>query len=147
MTMTARERLHALSENRFVRFLFVGGLNTLFGYGVFAGLILLHVWYPVAAAIATVLGILFNFKTTGALVFRSHDSSLIFRFLLVYGISYAVGVLVLRVTNELGLPILLVSGAMLLPMAVFSYTLQRILVFRSGPKPSGEDGAPGRSRG
>ena len=93
-------------SNRFVRFLLVGGLNTAFGYGIFAAMILLGVWYPVAAAVSTVLGILFNFKTTGTLVFRSPDGSrsTLVRFLAVYGTNYVLGVAILRVTNQLGIP-------------------------------------------
>ena len=122
-----------LLRRRFIRFLIVGALNTVFGYGVFAGLILLDVWYPIAAAVATVLGVLFNFKTTGSFVFHSQDHSLLLRFVAVYGIGYVIGVLALRVTNELGIPILAASAAMILPSAALSFALQRIFVFR-GPR-------------
>ncbi len=114
----------------FLRFLIVGGLNTAFGYGVFAGLVLLGAWYPVAALVSTVLGVLFNFVTTGVFVFNSRKTSRLLRFVGVYGVCYVVGVLVLRVTSDFGISVLVTSAVMLLPMALFSYTLQRLLVFR-----------------
>jgi putative flippase GtrA len=115
---------------RFVRFLLVAGLNTLFGYGLFAALILVGLRYPLAAAIATVIGILFNFQTTGRLVFGSHDISLIARFLAVYAVSYVVGITLLGWSERHGISVLLAAAVLAVPMGFFSYTLQRLLVFR-----------------
>jgi putative flippase GtrA len=53
----------------FVRFLAVGVLNTAFGYAFFALLVWAGLWYPAAAAASTIGGIVFNFNTTGRLVF------------------------------------------------------------------------------
>ena len=119
----------ALLRVRFVRFLLVAALNTVFGYSLFAALILAGIHYPIAAAIGTVLGILFNFQTTGRLVFQSHRFSLIFRFFGVYGVSYVVGVLLLRWADHHGISILLAAAVLAVPMGFFSYTLQRLLVF------------------
>jgi putative flippase GtrA len=123
-------RLRALWRVRFLRFLLVAALNTVFGYSLFAGLILLGVPYPLAAAVGTVIGILFNFQTTGRLVFDRHDFSLIVRFFAVYGISYVVGVLLLRWADHHGISILAAAAVLAVPMGFFSYTLQRLLVFR-----------------
>lgn len=117
-------------ENRFVRFLLVGVLNTVFGYSVFAGLVLIGVHYAIAALVSTVLGVLFNFKTTGRFVFSSRDNNMLIRFIGVYAISYVVGVLLLRASVSLSINVLLASAVLLLPMAIFSYTLNRLLVFR-----------------
>jgi putative flippase GtrA len=117
-------------ENRFVRFLFVGVLNTVFGYSVFAGLVLIGVHYAIAALVSTVLGVLFNFKTMGRFVFSSRDNKMLIRFIGVYAISYVVGVLLLRASVSLSINVLLASAVLLLPMAIFSYTLNRLLVFR-----------------
>ena len=122
--------LRALLAIRFVRFLLVAGLNTVFGYSLFAGLVLIGIPYPIAAAVGTVLGILFNFQTTGRLVFGSRDFSLIFRFFAVYGISYVVGVQLLRWSDHHGISVLLAAAILAVPMGFFSYTLQRLLVFR-----------------
>ncbi|MGC7556563.1 GtrA family protein, partial [Pandoraea pneumonica] len=50
-------------EIRLVNYFLVGGLNTLFGYGVFAVCLWIGLHYSLAIAISTVLGTLFNFKS------------------------------------------------------------------------------------
>jgi putative flippase GtrA len=122
--------LRTLLRVRFVRFLLVAGLNTVFGYGLFAALILIGLRYPLAAAIATVIGILFNFQTTGRLVFGRGDLSLILRFFGVYGVTYVVGVSLLGWADRRGISVLLAAAVLAVPMGFFSYTLQRLLVFR-----------------
>jgi len=113
-----------------VRFLIVGGVNTVFGYSVFALLILLKIPYPIAALAATILGILFNFKSYGRFVFGSHDNRLIFRFVLVYAICYAVGLAPLAWAKAHGVSILLMAAICVLPMAALAFSLNRLLVFR-----------------
>jgi len=123
--------LRDLLRWRFFRFLVVGGINTVFGYGVFAALILLGVWYPVAAFISTVAGILFNFKSYGALVFGRHDNAILIRFFAVYGVCYLVGLLPLTWAKAHGVSVLLMAAIMLLPMAAFSFLLNRTFVYGS----------------
>lgn len=114
----------------------VGGLNTAFGYTVFAICILIGTPYQLAALVSTVLGVLFNFKSYGALVFASHDNRLIFRFIAVYGICYLVGLVPLAWAKAHGVPILWMGAICVLPMAALAFTLQRVLVFhRSGGMP------------
>jgi len=125
-----RALLRSLLRIRFLRFLLVAGLNTVFGYGLFAALILIGLRYPLAAAIATVIGILFNFQTTGRLVFGRHDLSLILRFLAVYAISYVVGIALIGWADRRGISVLLAAAVLAVPMGFFSFTLQRLLVFR-----------------
>jgi len=126
----------------FVRFLLVGGLNTAFGYGVFALFILLGLHYAIAALLGTVLGILFNFKTTGILVFRSHDNALIAKFFAVYGVTYVIGVLVLKVFKAFGVHVLVTAAVTLLPMAALSFLLMRWFVFKPGQPMAVEPPAP-----
>ena len=71
-----------------LRFLVAGAVNTAFGFGVYAGLVLLGM--PVAAAllVATVAGVFFNFLTFGAYTFRRLEARRLPRFLLAYGAIY-----------------------------------------------------------
>ena len=50
--------IQLVNSSRPIRFLLVGFLNTLFGYGLFAGLVYLSVPYLVALLLATVVGVL-----------------------------------------------------------------------------------------
>src|SRR5665647_2063048 len=108
-------------DPRFIKFLFVGGLNTLFGYGMFALFIYFHLHYSIASLLATLLGVLFNFKTTGKLVFKSSDNRLIVRFFAVYGMVYLVNVLFLKGFSWFGLNYYIAGAILVLPLAALSY--------------------------
>jgi len=117
-------------SSRFVRFLLVGGLNTAFGYGVFVACLWLGMHYAIAGAISTVLGILFNFKSTGNLVFRSKGNRNLPRFVAVYAIIYLVNTLSLGVMLRFGIHEWLGGLILLVPSAILSYVLNRHFVFR-----------------
>ncbi|WP_081890143.1 GtrA family protein [Paenibacillus tyrfis] len=116
-------------HNKFVKFLFVGGLNTLFGYSLFALFIFAGVHYTFASLFSTILGILFNFKTTGTLVFNNKKNSLFVKFIIVYGVIYLVNVSLLKLLS-LYIANVYISGAIiLLPLAILSYVLNKKFVF------------------
>ncbi len=83
---------HQYIHNKFIRFVFVGGLNTVFGLCIYCLMICLGLSYIMATLISQVLGVLFNFMTTGTLVFENSDKKLIFRFLLCYVLTYFINV-------------------------------------------------------
>ncbi|TKC91820.1 GtrA family protein [Trinickia terrae] len=132
-----RDRFWALGgsllrgEVRFANYLLVGGLNTLFGYAVFTLMIWAGCHYSLAIAGSTVLGTLFNFKSTGALVFKSHDNSRIVRFLAVYGVVYCVNVLGVALLIRSGLNAYYSGMIMILPLALLAYRLNSQFVFRT----------------
>ena len=115
---------------QFLRFLVVGGVNTAFGYSVFAGLILLHLHYVFAALLSTICGVLFNFKTTGVLVFKNKDNRLIFGFFGVYLITYFINIGLLTIFHHYGVSILVAGAIILLPVALISFSLNKKFVFR-----------------
>lgn len=109
----------------------VGGINALFGYSVFALFILLGLHYVLAALLATICGILFNFKTTGKLVFKNKDNRLIFRFFGVYLITYFLIVGLLKLFDMAGVAPLVAGAIIVLPMGVVSFLLMKKLVFKT----------------
>ena len=121
------QKLWAVS---FIRFLFVGGLNTIFGYGAFAVFVLMGLHYVLAALFSTVLGVLFNFKTTGTIVFKNRDNRLILRFFGVYRFTYVLNVGLLKIFKELGVHVLITAAVFTVPMAMVAFLLMRLLVFR-----------------
>ncbi len=127
---------------RFLRFLLVGVLNTVFGYAVFATFILLGIHYALAAFLGTLLAIAFNFKTTGTIVFRSHDNRLILRFFCVYAITYVVGIAVLKTFKSFGIHVLVTAAVTTLPMAALSFLLMRWFVFGANSPGPAEPPAP-----
>jgi putative flippase GtrA len=116
-------------ERRFVRFLLVGGLNTIFGYGIFALLIYFGMHYSLAALFGTILGILFNFQTIGRLVFAQYGHGLIFRFVAVYGLTYLLNLFGLYLFNLAEVSNYLAGAILIIPMALVAYYLNKSFVF------------------
>jgi len=118
-----------LLNYQFVRFLLVGVLNTLFGYACFALLLWFGLHYTVAMALATVLGVLFNFKSSGALVFGSNDNRLVFRFVASYAVIYLANILGIAAFERAGIAPQVGGALMLLPAAVLAFVVQKRFVF------------------
>ena len=125
-------RLFGAIDRRFFRFLVVGVLNTAFGYLMYALLLRFGLHYTAALLLATIAGVLFNFRTTGRLVFGNRDNSLLWRFIGVYALQYLLSIGVLRLLHEAGLNDYLAGAVLMLPMAVLSFILNRALVFSAG---------------
>lgn len=116
---------------QFIKFLLVGGLNTLVGYGFFAFFIFLGFGDILAPLFANILGVLFNFKTYGHLVFENPNNRLIFKFFAVYGIVYISNVAGLMLFAKLGLENRYISGFILIiPLALLGYYLSSKYVFK-----------------
>jgi putative flippase GtrA len=118
-----------LLKNQFVRFLLVGVLNTLFGYACFTVFLWLGLHYTLAMAMATVLGVLFNFKSTGALVFGSRDNRLLLRFVASYVVVYLVNIAGISLLGRAGVGPQPAGAVMLLPAAVLAFALNKKFVF------------------
>lgn len=129
-SITEVNDLMLIGCNRFLLFLLVGGINTLFGYGVFALFIFFDIHYIIATLISTVIGILFNFKSTGRIVFKNKNNGLIFRFFTVYAITFILNVLFLKFALYSNLNIYIASFVITIPVAFVSYILQSNFVFR-----------------
>lgn len=116
---------------RYIRFLLVGFVNTVFGYGLYAFFIFIGLHYSVAAFLGTVLGILFNFQTIGRLVFGRTDRRFVFlRFVSVYAFGYFLNVALIYVLKRVGLNDYLAGAVLVLPVATLIYLLNARLVFK-----------------
>ena len=119
-------------EIRIFRFLVIGVVNTLFSYLIYTVLVLLGLHYSLATLIATILGIIFNFFTTGRIVFKNQQNALLPRFVLVYGLTYGVHVLLLGLLiDRLGVNKLIAEAIVTLPIALLSYLLNSIITFKT----------------
>ncbi|MFM7712634.1 MAG: GtrA family protein, partial [Microcystis sp.] len=96
----------------------MGVVNTLFGYSVFALLFRLGLDYPYSLLIATICGVLFNFKTIGAIVFRDQNNRLLARFIGVYLVIYLLNAESLRIVKMLGINMLVAQAILVLPLAI-----------------------------
>lgn len=120
-----------LIKKEFVRFIFVGILNTIVGYLLYAFFLYLGFDYKIAALLATILGVLFNFQTIGRLVFKQHDNTLILRFISVYVIVYFIGIALIKLGKICGLDDYTAGFVALFPNAALSFLLNKFYVYRT----------------
>ncbi len=114
---------------RVVRFLAVGGLNTAFSYACFLGLDWLGLPLPVSVALSTVMGVLFNFMSFGAFVFRPARGGAFTRFVLLYtGVAIA-NYTLLTTLLWLGLQVAAGQAICLPALAAMSYIGMRFWVY------------------
>ena len=113
-----------------MRFIFIGILNTACGYSLYALLIFLGLRFDLAILIATVLGVLFNFKTTGILVFNNRRNNLIFRYFGAYAVVYLVNVLFVWLMLKSDINSYLAQAFAMPIIVVLSYIMQRDFVFK-----------------
>ena len=120
----ARTTAQRLSSRKEVRFIVVGGVNTLVGYGVFAAAIFTHAHYFVAQICSTVVGMTCSYLLNKYFTFRQPGRSggEILRFVLVYLASYLVNLLILWwLVGRLGMNAYVVGGITILVTALVSY--------------------------
>lgn len=118
-------------DSQFIRFIFVGVLNTAFGYGVYCLGIWIGLSYWWATLISNVLGVVFNFKTTGVLVFKNHNNWLFFRFALCYVLAYFLNVGIIALFTHFTTINQYISGFVATVfVALFSFCFQKWVVFR-----------------
>lgn len=118
-------------DAKLIRFAAVGLLNSGFGYLLYAGLLAVGFDYGAALTIGTVIGVVFNFKTTGSLVFGSRDNSLIFRFVGVYLMVYCCSYFGLWILDRAGLDPYTAGLITLVPSAGLAFVLNKLFVFHT----------------
>ena len=116
---------------KFCKYLIVGGVNTAFGYSVFAILVFFGFHYSLAVLIATILGVLFNFQSYGRLVFKNHSWHFLGRYITTYIFIYFVNLLLLLLFDLL-VSNLYISGLMVIPfIAYLGYFLNKRYVWKT----------------
>lgn len=116
-----------------IRFLIVGGVNTAFGYGAYAFLLFVGFHYAAASFVGTVAGVLFNFLTTGTLVFDGLSPARLARFVAVYAATWVLNVALLAALVHGGFDPYVAGLVAIVPMALVSYLSMRGFVFAGRP--------------
>lgn len=117
-------------RHRWLRFLLVGGLNTAFGYAVYALLLFLGLNYALANLLALSLGLVFSFRTHSGVVFGQHDRRRFLRYLLSWGAIYLFNIGIIALLLQRGLSAYAAGIVTIVPVAALSYLAQRHFVFR-----------------
>ncbi len=113
-------------------------LNTAFGLFVnylflfiFEHLFKLNHAYIVSNFIATIVSILFNFKTYGILVFKNKDNKLILRFLAVTTFTYLLNIGGIALLEHCGSQNNYINlTIMAVPVGLLNYVLNSIFVYK-----------------
>jgi putative flippase GtrA len=119
------------SQARFIRFLIAGAFNTLFGWLVYSAAILLGAAPWLALIIGLLAGIVFNFISLGAYVFRDMVLGRLPRFVLSYGFIYAANLICLKALKPWIYDPIWCQLLLTPPTALLSYFIQSRLVFKS----------------
>ncbi len=122
------EMIHKFN-NQVTRFILVGGLNTLFGYMLFAAFITIGFNYVYAMLFTMCIGVLFSFKTTGKWVFKNSDKTLLLKFVLLYGVLYLVSIFLLRRLNNVFDNMYLIGFFTVMVTSVLSFLGSKYLIF------------------
>jgi putative flippase GtrA len=125
-------------EPQFIRFVLVAMLNTAFGLFInylflfiFEHLFKLNHAYVVSNFFATIVSILFNFKTYGILVFKNKDNKLILRFLAVTTFTYLVNIGGIALLEHLGSQNNYLNlTIMAIPVGLLNYVLNSKFVYK-----------------
>ena len=121
-------------DDQRIRFVIVGGINTVVGYGTFAFMIFTNTHYLVANICSTMVGIICSYMLNKYFTFRSCNKSImeICRFISVYLFSFAVGNLVLLVTVEwMRLTPYLAGGINLVTTTIISWFGHKYFSFKN----------------
>ncbi len=117
------------SKQQIFIFILVGIINTIFGYCCYAAFIYIGIAYPLALLYSTVLGVLFNFKTTGKFVFKNSNNLLIFKFVSVYICTYFFNIILIKFLS-LSFNLYLSGLIAVIPAAMLGFVLNKTLVFK-----------------
>ena len=116
-------------DEKFFKFLFVGALNTLFAYSIYAIFVTLGFSANVALFLQYILGVLWNFKTTGVIVFKNNDNTLIFKFVGSYIFTFLVNSVLLKILTVY-INDYLAQAILILPVAMLSFVIFKTFVFK-----------------
>ena len=76
-------------------------LNTLFGYGIYAGLVFIKIPYLIALFMATIAGVIFNYFSFGRIVFRTRGGWFVFgKFVVAYAMVYVINAILLSILTH-----------------------------------------------
>lgn len=126
-----RKGLSSIWQIRFIRYLSMGFINTVFGYLLFVFFIYIGFHYILASLIGTLIGALFSYMTMSNYVFSKGKKSVIWRFIMVYMILYGVTILLLTI-GQLIISNMYINGFICtLITSLMSYLINYHIVFRA----------------
>ncbi len=122
-------------ERKFIKFLFVGFMNTVFSYIIYAVCVTILSRPTLSLGVSYIIGILFNFQTTGRIVFKNSDNKLLTKFFLCYITTFIINRQALdSLVNTFGVDKYLSQAILVFPIAMVSFLLLKNFVFKEKTK-------------
>ena len=118
-----------LLNRQFALFCAVGVLNTVFGYSIFVALVFVGLQRALALFLATCAGVVFNYFSTGRIVFGNRGASRMFRFIVCYAVVYLCNLGIMELGIALGASIYVAGAASILLTTAVAFVLNRLFVF------------------
>jgi len=116
-------------DEKFLKFLFVGFLNTAFSYFIYALFVTIGLKANLALFFQYIIGVLWNFKTTGTIVFQNKNNKIIFKFILSYIFTFLINSVLLAILNKF-INDYLAQAILILPIALISFIILKKWVFK-----------------
>jgi putative flippase GtrA len=120
-----------LLNRRVVRFLGVGVLNSAFGFLVFSAVVWLGQGVVMALIAGNAAGLVFNFFSTGGLVFRTLALHRLPKFVACYVSMLLVNYALIEVLTPLHNSQIVAQAVLTLPMAGLSYVIMTFWVYKT----------------
>ena len=114
-----------------ILFVLVGVLNTAVGYGLFALLFVVTGSHRIAVVAATIAGVLFNFFSTGRIVFGNRSGRTLPPFILGYAVTLGVNFVLLELLVRAGVNPLMAQAGCLPVVVVLGYLINSRIVFKN----------------
>jgi len=118
-------------DKRAVRFLLVGVLNSIFGLGVFSGVVWIGQGTVTALLAGNAAGLVFNFLTTGGLVFRTLALHRLSKFAACYASMLLINYGLLEVLTPLVNNKIVAQAILTFPMAALSYAIMTLWIYKN----------------
>jgi len=119
-----------LKRIQFTKFIIVGVLNTIVGYGIYWVILQLGINFTIAAFVSTFIGTIFNFFTTGRLVFNSKNNTLFYKFVFVTIFLYLISIAGISFIHNFDISYEIAGAIIIIPRAILSYILNKNVVFK-----------------
>ena len=118
-------------DKKVVKFLFVGILNTLFGYIFFSVIFYLLGQKELSLTLTFIVSVLFNYHTISSYVFQSsHSANKLVIFVSIYILLYVINLIHLWITVDVyGLNVYCSQFSTLFYLPILSYKLNEKYVF------------------
>lgn len=118
-------------KSQVIRFICVGMLNTMVGYGLYAFFIFIHIRYFLALFLATCLGIIFNFITIGKIVFKRKNLKKFLKFSFMYIILYFLGLIFISLLNKLNINLYFSGFVSMILLSGLSFFGNKFIIFKN----------------